>query len=137
MKPFHPNGKYSRRLLIAAACLLAPCLAVAQTAPPLGVADSFAVLAGSAVTNTGPTSIVGDMGVSPGTAISGFPPGVVIDGTIHANDAVAQQAQADVTVAYNNLAGQAPTTELTGQDLGGMTLTAGVYQFTSSAQLTE
>ena len=129
-------SRSTQLLLAIVACLLAPCLAVGQTAPPLGVAESFAVLGGSAVTNTGPTSIVGDLGVSPGTAVTGFPPGVVVNGAIHANDAVAQQAQSDVTNAYNNLAGQAPDTDLTGQDLGGMTLVPGVYLFTSSAQLT-
>lgn len=105
------------------------------TAPTLGTADSFAVLAGSAVTNTGPSVINGDLGVSPDEAISGFPPGIV-NGTIHADDAVAAQAQADTTVAYNSLAGQPCDTDLTGVDLGGLTLTAGVYCFSSSAQLT-
>ncbi len=110
---------------------------LAQTAPPLGQAGSFAVLGGSAVTNTGATVIVGDLGLWPNTAssITGFPPGTVI-GTIHAADAVAQQAQSDLTTAYNNLAGQACNTDLTGTDLGGLTLTPGVYCFTSVAQLT-
>ena len=104
-------------------------------APSLGTAENFGVLAGSTVTNTGPTILQGDLGVSPGTAVVGFPPGVVT-GTIHANDAVAQQAQADLTTAYTALAGLACDTVLTGQDLGGMTLTAGVYCFSTSAQLT-
>lgn len=108
----------------------------AQTAPPLGQAGSFAVLGGSTVTNTGTTTVLGDLGVSPGSAVTGFPPGTVTGGTIHLNDAVAQQAQSDLTTAYNFLAGQAFTTNLSGQDLGGLTLTAGVYRFTSSAQLT-
>ena len=96
----------------------------AQTAPPLGVAGNFAVLGGSTVTNvpTLGTIIVGDVGVSPGNSITGFPPGVVT-GTIRVNDAVAQQAQSDLTTAYNALAGQAFNTDLTGQDLGGLTLT--------------
>lgn len=136
MKLFRSMSKYARRLVVYSIFLLTPGVVFAQTAPPLGTAESFAVLAGSTVTNTGPTTIIGDLGVSPGTSVTGFPPGVVVDGAIHVNDAVAQQAQADLTTAYNNLAGQAPTTDLTGQDLGGMTLTAGVYQFTSSAQLT-
>lgn len=102
----------------------------------LGTADSFAVLAGSTVTNTGPTTLTGDLGVWPGTAITGFPPGIVVSGTIHAGDGVAMQAQADVTTAYNVLAGEAPNQNLTGQDLGGMTLFAGVYHFSSSAGLT-
>ena len=109
--------------------------ASAQVAPPLGTAASFAVLGGQTVTNTGPTIINGDLGVSPGSAITGFPPGIV-NGTSHAADAVALQAQSDLTTAYNNLAGQPCTADLTGQNLGGMTLTSGVYCFTSSAQLT-
>lgn len=107
------------------------------TSPGLGVAASFAVLGGSTVTNTGGTVVNGDLGVWPGLAITGFPPGIVVPpGTTHAGDAVAQQAQSDVTTAYNALAGQACNTDLTGQDLGGLTLTPGVYCFSSSAQLT-
>jgi hypothetical protein len=103
----------------------------------LGTAQSFGVLGGSTVTNTGPTVIHGNVGVSPGSAVTGFPPGIVVaPGTIHAGDAVALQAQNDVTTAYNVLAGMAPTQNLTGQDLGGKTLTPGVYFFSSSAQLT-
>ena len=107
----------------------------AATAPTLGQAKSFAVLGGSAVTNTGPTIVNGDLGVSPGTSVTGFPPGIV-NGAKHVTDAVAAQAQSDTTTAYNNLAGQTPFTDMTGQDLGGKTLTAGVYRFSSSAQLT-
>jgi len=116
--------------------LLAPGVARAATAPSLGTAQRFAVLGGSAVTNTGPSTITGDLGVSPGNAVSGFPPGLVAGGTIHAADAVALQAQRDVTTAYNALAGQACDTVLTGQDLGGLTLTPGVYCYAAAAQLT-
>jgi Ice-binding-like/PEP-CTERM motif len=101
----------------------------------LGTADSFAVLAGSTVTNTGPSIIWGNVGVSPGTAITGFPPGTV-NGTTYSGDAIAAQAQIDLTKAYNSAAGEAPTAILTGTDLGGLTLTPGVYKFNSSAQLT-
>jgi Ice-binding-like/IPTL-CTERM motif len=101
----------------------------------LGTAQSFAVLGGSTVTNTGPSVLTGDLGVSPGSAITGFPPGTAT-GTIHAADAVALQAQNDVTTQYNALASAACTADLTGQDLGGKTLTSGVYCFSSSAQLT-
>ncbi len=103
----------------------------------LGIADSFAVLAGSTVTNTGPSIVHGDLGVWPGTAITGFPPGMVTSpGVMHANDAVAMNAQNTLTTAYNFAAGEACGTNLTGQDLGGLTLTPGVYCFNSSAQLT-
>ena len=102
----------------------------------LGTADPFAVLAGTTVTNTGPSIVGGDLGVSPGSAITGFPPGMVTGGTTHAMDAVALQAQNDLTTAYNFAAGESCGTDLTGHDLGGLTLTPGVYCFMSSAQLT-
>jgi hypothetical protein len=102
----------------------------------LGTANNFAVLAGSAVTSTGNTVINGDLGLYPGTSVTGFPAGIV-NGTMHVTDAVAQQAQNDLTTAYNQAAGLAPTGgNLTGEDLGGLTLTPGVYFFSSSAELT-
>jgi len=126
----------SRWLLATVGCAASLCGSSPALAQSLGTAASFAVLGGSTVTNTGPSVIAGDLGVSPGSAVTGFPPGIVIGGTIHAADAVALQAQNDATTAYNFLAGQACTTDLTGQDLGGLTLTPGVYCFSSSAQLT-
>ncbi len=111
------------------------CLHTGASAQILGTADLFAVLGGSTVTNTGTSNLFGNLGVWPGTAITGFPPGVVTNGTIHAGDAVAQQAQVDLTVAYNIILGEAFDTDLTGQDLGGMTLTPGVYKYSASAPL--
>ena len=118
-----------------AAFLCGGSLALAATAPPLGTTETFAVLGASTVTNTGSSVINGDLGVWPGLAIVGFPPGTV-NGTTHAGDAVALQAQSDLVIAYNDLAGQACDLDLTSQDLGGMTLTPGAYCFSSSAQLT-
>ena len=123
-------------LLVGALVLtLAVPARAGATSPDLGTAGSFGVLAGSAVTNTGPTTVDGDVGVSPGTSVTGFPPGLA-SGTIHAGDAVAAQAQSDASTAYNDAAGQPCDTNLTGQDLGGLTLSPGVYCFDSSAQLT-
>ena len=104
----------------------------------LGAAGNFAVLGGSAVTNNGPSVIDGgDVGVSPGTSIAGFPPGIITPPfSMHAGDAVAVQAQNDLATAYNFAAGLAPTQNLTGQNLGGLTLLPGVYFFSSTAQLT-
>lgn len=102
----------------------------------LGTAARFAVLGGSTVTNTGSTVILGDLGVWPGSAITGFPPGIVTGGTTHANDAVAMQAQTDLTTAYIAAASLPCGTDLSGQDLGGLTLLPGVYCFASSTQLT-
>jgi len=120
-----------------AALLLLSATAFAAGPTYLGTAADFAVLGGSTVTNTGATVITGNLGVSPGSAITGFPPGIVTPpGIIHAADAVALQAQSDTTTAYNTLAGMACDTDLTGQDLGGLTLSPGVYCFSSSAQLT-
>jgi hypothetical protein len=98
--------------------------------------SSFAVLGGTTVTNTGGSAVTGNLGVSPGSAVTGFPPGGVTGGTIHAADAAAAQAQADLTTLYNQLAGTMCNTNLSGQDLGGLTLTPGVYCFSTSAQLT-
>jgi type VI secretion system secreted protein VgrG len=98
--------------------------------------SSFTVLGGSTVTNTAPTIVNGNLGVSPGSAVTGFPPGMVTGGSIHAADSVAAQAQTDLTTLYNQLAATPCTTDLTGQDLGGLILTPGVYCFNTSAQLT-
>jgi len=103
----------------------------------LGSAATFALLAGSTVTVTGTTTtIVGDVGVSPGTSITGIPAGQPTGGSVHVNDAVAANAQADLSNAFGNLAGMKCVTNLTGQDLGGLTLSPNIYCYNSSAQLT-
>ena len=141
------NGKDLLRGLFAPLGPIALCLmllltvsvhrAFAQTAPDLGTAQTYAVLGASTVTNTGPSVITGDLGVSPGTAVTGFPPGLVVGGSIHAADAVALKAQTDATTAYNSLASQAcNTTYGVPTDIGGLTLVPGVYCFASSAAIT-
>jgi hypothetical protein len=127
------GGKMERRH-VCSLLLYALSALTLRADPILGTASSFSVLGGSTVTNTGATALSGDLGVSPGTAITGFPPGTV-NGTIHAGDAVAAQAQVDALTAYNTLHGLTPTQNLTG-DLGSRTLTPGVYAFDSSAGLT-
>ena len=77
----------------------------------LGTAGAFAVLGGSGVTNTGSSTIKGDLGVSPGSAITGFPPGLVVGGTTHNSDAVALQAQNALTTAFNFAAGESCGTD--------------------------
>ena len=123
------------RLLLGVGSAALMCGAVVWAQSSLGTAQSFAVLAGSAVTNTGPSVLTGDLGVSPSGTITGFPPGIAT-GATHAANAVALQAQNDLTIQYNALASAPCSANLTGQDLGGMTLTPGVYCFSSSAQLT-
>jgi Protein of unknown function (DUF3494). len=124
-----------RLLLLALVVTLGLASSARAAAPvPLRTADSFAVLAGSAVSNTGPTVVNGDLGLSPGTSVTGFPPGTV-HGTQHVTDAVAAQAQTDLTTAYNDAAGRAPTGTVSG-DLGGRRLTSGVYRSASSLGLT-
>lgn len=150
MKKIRTNHKCKRLIsfanaagLIGLVFLVAFSLAGAAplsiaTAPGLGVAESFAVLGASTVTNTGNSTLRGDLGLSPGTVVSGFPPGIiVVPGVSHVTDAVAAQAQSDATTAYNNLASQAcdfgpfgPT------DLAGQTLLPGVYCYSSSLENT-
>jgi uncharacterized membrane protein YgcG len=124
-------------MVIGAALVTTPAAFAASVQPTvgLGTATPFAVLAGSTVTNTGPSVISGDLGVSPGSAVTGFPPGQVVNGTIHAADAVAAQAQSDLTTAYNDTAGRTPADAVT-SDLGGQTLAPGVYKAASSMSLT-
>ena len=132
---FTPLRRLSRRWWLSAVAIavsmgmvsLALGVRPASAAEPpvnLGTTASFAVLAGSTVTNTGPTVINGNVGLYPGTSITGFPPGTV-NGTVHKTDAVAQQAKSDLVVAYNDAASRGPGAAA--NELGGQTLVAGVY----------
>ena len=100
----------------------------------LGTAGDFAVLANTTVTNTGPTTLTGDLGLYSGTSITGLTD-ITLNGTLHQTDTVAQDAQGDLSIAYSAAAALTPVTDLTG-DLGGRTLTPGIYNFNSSALLT-
>ncbi|MGI5819452.1 MAG: ice-binding family protein [Armatimonadota bacterium] len=94
----------------------------------LGWAGSFAVLAGSTVTNTGLSAVNGDLGVSPGSGVTGFPPGVV-NGAIHSADPTAAEAKLDLTTAYDDAAGRAgAVVNIPTGELGGLTLTPGLYR---------
>jgi len=129
-----------RRLLLSLflAALVGAVLPVTGLAgggplPDMGTAGNYAVLAAATVTNTGPSWITGQIGLSPGTSVTGFPPGT--SGHQDIANGAAVQAMVDLTTAYNNAAGASTTATLSG-DLGGRTLVAGVYKYTSSAGLT-
>jgi hypothetical protein len=129
------NAGFALAALLAFAALP---IGAQASAIGLGTAQSFVVLAGATVTNTGPSVLNGDLGVSPGTALVGFGLPAVVNGAKHSADGVAAQAQLDLTTAYDVAAGQpvSPSNDLTGTDLGNRVLKAGAYRFTSSAQLT-
>ena len=102
-----------------------------QAAPVLGGAGAFVVLAGSTVTSTGATALTGDLGVSPGTAVTGFPPGT-FSGAMHAGDAASAVGMTDLTTAYNDAAGRTLGPVSVAGNLGGLTLPPGLYKSTSS-----
>lgn len=119
------------------AMLAVPAIAMAaEPTVPLGQTQNFAILAGQTITNTGSSVISGDIGVSPGSAITGFPPGIQTSGTTHSNDALAIQAQTDWTTAYNNAVARPVTTTLASPELSGLTLTPGVYSSGGALALT-
>jgi hypothetical protein len=100
-----------------------------QARVALGSASSFGVLAASTVTSTGGATVDGDLGVSPGTALTGSP---AVSGETHLGDAVAAQAQLDLTVAYNDAAGRSVAPISVAGNIGGQTLAPGLYRSTSS-----
>ena len=102
-----------------------------QAAPTLATIAPFVIMAGSTVTSTGATALTGDLGVSPGTAVTGFPPGT-LTGTIHAGDATSAQGLADLTTAYNDLKGRTLAPVTVAGNIGGLTLPPGLYKSTSS-----
>jgi hypothetical protein len=107
----------------------------AATAINLGAATPYAVVAGTTITNTGSSVISGNIGLSPGTSITGFPPGLV-SGTTGAADATSLAAQTSSTAAYGVAAGATPFTTVAGGNIGGTTLSPGVYESASAMQLT-
>lgn len=131
--------KYLMTLIILTALLGSAGGALASPgafAPNLNTAANFVGLAHETFTNTGSGMYVGNVGTSPGTSITGFPPGSIHNGALHIADGVSAQAMIDANAVYTALGGQSCNVNLTGQDLGGMTLTPGVYCFDVSAQLT-
>jgi cell division septation protein DedD len=132
--PRHLGWRHATGLVAALFVVIAP-IATAQAASsvPLGSDSTFAVLAGSAISNTGVTTIVGDVGIDPGVAsqITGFG-SATVTGSTYAADSVAQQAQTDLTTAYNDASAQPSTTTVTTGLGGGSTLTPGVYTAASS-----
>jgi Ice-binding-like len=113
----------------------APAAAAGQPQVGMGKAGPYAVLAGQTVTNTGDTNITGDLGVAPGSAVTGFPPGKMHNGTIHKATKGALQAKDALTVAYLDAKGRTPATPVAAQ-LGGKTLAPGVYKASSFMRLT-
>jgi hypothetical protein len=136
----HAGSRKSTVAVLAAISIAVGIVAMAggaSAAPTkidLGSADSFAVLAGAGTTNTGPTTVTGDMGTFATTSMTGMA-SVTLHGTNHAGDAITQAAKTSLVTAYNDAAGQGPQTAIAA-DLGGLTLVSGVYNSESSILLT-
>jgi Ice-binding-like len=137
LSTYKPNRRL--RFAIASVAALAMLVALpgsAQAAAvtvPLGTADSFVVLAGAGITNTGPTALHGDLGTFPTTTITGAA-SLTVTGTNHHSDAVTQRAKTSLVTAYNKAAGEGPTSPISA-DLNGRRLTRGVYNSASSIGL--
>ena len=129
-----PRSTATIAAVLLGMCAIASPASAAVTEPPLGTAADYSVLAATTVTNTGPSVLAQNLGVSAGSAVTGFPPGLV-RGSVHAFDAAAGQAQLDATAAATTFAGLTPTGTLdpiTGTD----TLTPGVYRASTTLLLT-
>lgn len=112
-----------------------PLQSTVQAGVALGSSSTFAILAGSTITNTGATTVTGDLGLSPGSSVGGFPPGI-LNGTEYIDDTVAAHAKVDLTAAYNDAAARTCTDMVTlSGNIGGLTLTPGLYKSTSSLAL--
>jgi hypothetical protein len=112
--------------------IVIPLQTTHQTMISFAGSSGLAILGGSAISSTGATKITGDMGLSPGSSVGGFPPGI-LTGVLHVNDNIATQAKLDLTAAYNNAAGRTCTDIVTlSGNIGGLTLTPGLYKSTSS-----
>ena len=134
--PTHLKRGFAGAVLAVALALVAAPAAVQAAPVDLATAKPFVVLGGTTVTNEGTSVLNGDLGVSPGTALTGFDVAVV-NGATHENDAVAAQAQSDLTTAYNVAAEPViPTDDLSDTDLGERTLTAGTYRYSAGALMT-
>jgi hypothetical protein len=134
-------GSVRRRIILAGAGALiattgltvgtlgaTPVLALG-VAPPLGTTANFAVVAGQTITNTGPTVIVGDLGLHPGSAVTGAP---AVVGAEHVADGVALQAKNDLVTAYTVAKNEPPDSTLSNPELGGLTLVPGVYRLATA-----
>jgi len=129
VQPF--RSACSSALVLFGLCLSAPAQDIS-----LGEAANVAVLGNSTITNAGPTQVNGNIALSsPGVSVTGFPPGTITNGSIHIGDALANQAHDDAAGAYLQVAGETFTTDLSGQNLGGMILSPGVYHFDTDAVL--
>ena len=127
------NGRWTE-ISAYECCNPTPTPTPASICTTLGVAESFVILGASTVTNTGSSVVTGDLGLSPGTSVTGFPPGTV-SGAQHITDAIAAAAQVSAQAAFDCLSALEADSTL-GADIGGTTVSAGVYDFASSAAIT-
>jgi hypothetical protein len=135
MNPLHLTSlRHSVSALTASAALLLPLQLAGAATVDLGAATPFAILAGTGITNTGPTTVIGDIGSFPTPAMTGFA-SVSLTGSIHAADAVAQNAQLSLSNAYTDAATRTPLVSFgPAANLSGMTLLPGIYNSSSSLE---